>query len=61
MIITLIERDNIGGLAKEIDLLKDLHVLALNKVKGKLGRDSIKATIWAGARPMSLYIEHSLI
>ena len=38
MIVTLIERDNIGGLAREIDLLKDLHGLAFNKLPGKLGR-----------------------
>ena len=35
---TLIERKNIGGLAKEIDLLKYLHALAFNKSPGKLGR-----------------------
>ena len=28
MIVALIERDDIGGLAKDIDLLKDLHVSA---------------------------------
>ena len=43
MIIALIERDNISGLAKEIDLLKDLDVLAFNKLRGKLGRDSVEA------------------
>ena len=38
MIVTLIERDNIGGLAREIDLLKDLHVPASTKSPCKLGR-----------------------
>ena len=43
MIVALIERDNIGGPAQEIDHLKDLHVLVLNKLTGKLGTDYIKA------------------
>ena len=38
MIATLIERDNIGGQAKEIELLKDLHAQAFNELPGKLGR-----------------------
>ena len=38
MIVTLIERDSFGGLAEEIDLLKDLHALAFNRLPGKLGR-----------------------
>ena len=38
MIAILIERDKIGGLAKEIDLLKDIHALAFNKLPGKLSR-----------------------
>ena len=38
VIVALIERDNIGGLAKEIDLVEDLHVLTFNKLPGKLGR-----------------------
>ena len=38
VIVALIECDNTGGLAKEIDLLKDLHALAFNKLPGNLGR-----------------------
>ena len=46
MIVALIEHDYIGDLAKEIDLLKNLHVLAFNKSPGKLGRQlSRKSTI----------------
>ena len=37
MILTLIERDNTGGLAEENDLLKDLHALAFKKLPDKLG------------------------
>ena len=43
MIVALIEHDNISGLATEIDLLKGLHVLAFNKLTGKLGSNYIKA------------------
>ena len=32
MIVALVELDNIGGLAQEIDCLKDRHALALNKI-----------------------------
>ena len=32
MIVALNEGDNISGLAKEIDLLKDLHALSFNKI-----------------------------
>ena len=39
MIVALSERNDIGGLAKDIDLLKDLHAtLAFNKLPSKLGR-----------------------
>ena len=36
MIVALFERDDICGLAQEIDLWKDLHVLAFNKLSSKL-------------------------
>ena len=32
IIVALNEGDNISGLAKEIDLLKDLHALSFNKI-----------------------------
>ena len=38
IIVALNEHDNICGLAKEIDLMKDLHSLAFFKLPGKLGR-----------------------
>ena len=31
MIVALLQRDDISGPAKKIDLLKDLHVLVFNK------------------------------
>ena len=37
MIVSLIERNNIVGLAKEIVLRKNLPALAFNKLPGKLG------------------------
>ena len=38
MIVALIVCESICGLAKEIDLVKEMHVLAFNKLPGKLGR-----------------------
>ena len=36
----IVKRDNVSasGLAKEIELLKDLHALAFSQLPGKLGR-----------------------
>ena len=38
MMVALNESNNTSGLAKEIDLLKDLHILAFNKLPCKRGR-----------------------
>ena len=45
----IVGRDNIGGLAKEIDLLRDLHhdALAFNNLPGKLGRQLSRQSIIA--------------
>ena len=40
--VALIERDNIGGLAKEIDLLKDWRALAFYKISRQAWQTAIK-------------------
>ena len=42
MIVALIERDNICGLSKDIDLLKDRHPLAFNKIARQAWHTAIK-------------------
>ena len=43
MIVTLIERKNVGGLAREVDLSKDLHALAFKKFPRQAWQTAIKA------------------
>ena len=60
MIVALIERDSIGGL-KDIDLLKDRHALAFNKVARRAWLTAIKAINNYGSKSARVYCRSSTL
>ena len=55
-----IERDNIGGLGKEIDLLKDLHVMVFNKIVKQAWQTAIKAINKHLGKSVSLFAKQRM-